>query len=340
MLTLPEPSVAPLRGGPGLRWGVLGPGGIAHDWVSTLHRNTDQRVIAVASRSMERSRAFADRHAIPHAFEGHEALLASADVDVVYVAAPHAQHRPLALAAIAAGKHVLIEKPMALDAIEAEQIAAAARAAGVFAMEAMWTRYLPQSDLIARLLADGALGDVRTVTADLGWRWEFATGDPRFDPMVGGGVMLDAGVYPLWFAHSILGSIDGVHAIGSIAPTTAEVEAVISLRSATGASASLTASATATTPGLAAVYGTTGSVLFDSSFVFPARLSVISDGREHEWVDDSGLAGRDGLAWQAAALAAYVAEGRMQSPLHSLDDSIAVLRVLDEVRRQIRSQAE
>lgn len=340
MLTLPEPSVVPLRGGPTLRWGVLGPGGIAQDWVSTVHRHTDQRVIAVASRSMERSRAFAARHRIPHAFEGYEALLASPEVDVVYVAAPHAQHRPLALAAIAAGKHVLIEKPMALDAEEAEEIAAAAKGAGVFAMEAMWTRYLPQSDLVARLLADGVVGDVRTVTADLGWRWEYAPGDARFDPMIGGGVMIDAGVYPLWFAHSILGPIDRIHAIGSVAPTSAEIEAIISLRSAAGATASLTASATTTTPGLAAVYGTSGSILFDSSFVFPARLRVIVDGREHEWADESGLVGRDGLAWQAAALAAYVADGRTQSPLHSLDDSIAVLRVLDEVRRQIRARAE
>ena len=91
MLTLPEPSVTPLRGGPTLRWGVLGPGGIAQDWVSTVHRHTDQRVVAVASRSSDRSQAFAVRHGIPHAFEGHEALLASPDVDVVYVAAPHAQ---------------------------------------------------------------------------------------------------------------------------------------------------------------------------------------------------------------------------------------------------------
>ncbi|UYO96170.1 Gfo/Idh/MocA family oxidoreductase [Microbacterium sp. M28] len=340
MLTLPEPSVTPLRGGPTLRWGVLGPGGIAQDWVSTVHRHTDQRVVAVASRSSDRSQAFAVRHGIPHAFEGHEALLASPDVDVVYVAAPHAQHRPLALAAIAAGKHVLIEKPMALDAQEAEEISQAAKAAGVFAMEAMWTRYLPQSDLVSRLLADGAVGEVRTVTADLGWRWEYSAGDPRFDPTIGGGVMIDAGVYPLWFAHSVLGPIDSVHAIGSVAPTTAEIEAVIALRSASGALASLSASATTTTPGLASVYGTTGSILFDSSFVFPARLRILSDGGEHEWADESGLAGRDGLAWQATALAAYVAEGRTQSPLHSLDDSIAVLRVLDDVRRQIRRHAE
>ncbi|PVE96852.1 Gfo/Idh/MocA family oxidoreductase [Microbacterium sp. TPD7012] len=338
MRSLPTTTVTPLRGGPVARWGVLGPGGIAEDWVSALHRHTDQRVLAVASRSADRSRAFAVRHGIPRPYEGHEALLQDPDVDVVYIAAPHAQHHPLALAAIAAGKHVLIEKPLALDAAQAAEIADAARSAGVFAMEAMWSRYLPQSQLIARLLAEGELGDVRLVTAHLGWRWRYDPADRNFDPAVGGGVMLDAGVYSLWFAHSVLGAATSVVARGTLAPTGVETEAVVLLENAEGVHAALSASSTVTTPGLAAIHGSSGSVHFDTSFVFPAALRIARGGDERRWRDESGLVGRDGLAWQATAVATYLAEGRMQSPLHSLDDSVAVMRALDEVRRQIGSR--
>lgn len=136
-ISVPLPRVTPLRGGPVLRWGVLGPGGIAEDWVSAVHRYTDQRVLAVASRSRERSDAFGERHGIPRRYEGYQGLLDDQEVDVVYISVPHAQHHPLALAAIAAGKNVLIEKPIALTAAQAEEIAQAATDAGVFAMEAM-----------------------------------------------------------------------------------------------------------------------------------------------------------------------------------------------------------
>lgn len=337
MISLPTPAIIPLRGGPVARWGVLGPGGIAEDWVSALHRHTDQRVLAVASRSADRSAAFAARHGIPRHYEGQDALLQDPDVDVVYIAAPHAQHHPLALATIAAGKHVLIEKPIALNAAQAEEIADAARAAGVFAMEAMWSRYLPQSHLVAQLLAEGELGDVRLATAHLGWQWEYEPADRNFDPAAGGGVMIDAGVYSLWFAHSVLGAATAVSARGSLAPTGVETEAVILLENERGAHAAVSASCTINTPGLAAVHGSTGSVLFETSFVFPAELRIARGGDEFRWRDESGLVGRDGLAWQAAAVAAYLAEGRTQSPLHSLDDSLAVMRTLDEVRRQIGS---
>lgn len=337
MIRLPEPAVTPLRGGPIARWGVLGPGGIAEDWVSALHRHTDQRVVAVASRSADRSEAFAARHGVPRHYEGHEAFLQDPDVDVVYISAPHAQHHPLALAAIEAGKHVLIEKPIALNVAQAEEIARAARAAGVFAMEAMWSRYLPQSDLIAQLLAAGELGDVRLATAHLGWQWRYDPADRNFDPAAGGGVMIDAGVYSLWFAHSVLGAASTVSARGALAPTGVETEAVILLENESGAHAAVSASCTVTTPGLAAVYGSSGSIRFESSFVFPAELSITVRRDEAHWNDRSGLIGRDGLAWQATALAAYIAEGRTESPVHSLDDSVAVMRSLDEVRRQIGS---
>jgi predicted dehydrogenase len=313
---------------------VLAPGEIAHDFVTTLHANTDQRVHAVASRSAARAAAFAATHGVPTSYDSYEKLVADPAVDVVYIASPHSEHRRLALLAISAGKHVLIEKPIALTAIEAAEIADAARAAHVFAMEALWTRYLPQSYVIKQLLEDAAIGEVKLVTVVLGWEWPFDPSSRGYDPALGGGAMLDAGVYSHWFAQFVLGEPTRIQAFGNLAPTGVDSDVVAALESTSGALAAVTTSIVANTPVLASVFGTEGSIQFDTPFVFPGSFRLLRNGDEAQFVDD-GPAGRSGLAWQAAALASYVAEGRTESPVHSLDDSIALMRTIDEVRRQV-----
>ena len=333
-MTLPAPRVTPLRGGPVLRWGVLAPGEIANDFVTTLHANTDQRVVAVGSRSAERAGAFAARHGIPRS-GNYDSVVNDPDVDVVYIASPHSEHRTLALLAIAAGKHVLVEKPIALTAEQAGEIAAAARAAGVFAMEALWSRYLPQADVVAQVLEQGAIGDVSLVTAVLGWRWPFDPASRGYDPALGGGAMLDAGVYSLWFSQFVLGEPTRIQASGNLAPTGVDSDTVVAIESASGALAAVTTSIVADTPVLAAVYGTEGSIQFDGMFVMPSSFRLVTASGTETFTDDSGLSGRAGLAWQAVALAQYVADGLTESPVHSLDDSIALMRTIDEVRRQV-----
>ena len=335
MRALPPPRITPLRGGPVLRWGVLAPGEIARDFVTTLHANTEQRAHAVASRSAERAANFAATHGIPRSYDSYEGLVADSGIDVVYVAAPHSEHRALALLAIAAGKHVLIEKPIAVTAAQAEEIAAAAASAGVFVMEAMWSRYLPQADVIAQLLEDGVLGDVRLVTVDLGWKFPFDQASRAFDPKLGGGAMLDAGVYSLWFSQFVVGAPTTVLATGSLASTGVDAQAAVAITSASGAQAAITTSILVDTPGLASIYGTDAGVKFDTGFVFPASFRLVTDGVELAWHDESGLTGRDGLAWEAVALAQFVADGRAQSPVHSLEQSVSLMRTIDEVRRQL-----
>ena len=335
MTILPAPRITPLRGGPVLRWGVLAPGEIANDFVTTLHANTDQRVHAVASRTAQRAVDFAAKHGIPRSYGSYAELVADADIDVVYIASPHSEHRSMALLAITAGKHVLVEKPIALSAEQAGEIAAAARAAGVFAMEAMWSRYLPQSDVIAQLLEQKVIGEVSLVTAILGWRWPFDATSRGYDPALGGGAMLDAGVYSLWFSQFVIGEPTRIQASGNLAPTGVDSDTVVAIESASGALAAVTTSIVADTPVLAAIYGTEGSIQFDSAFLFPASFRLVTKDGEQTFADESGLSGRGGLAWQAVALAQYVADGLTESPVHSLDDSIALMRTIDEVRRQI-----
>lgn len=331
----PAPTATPLRGGATLRWGILAPGGIAGDFAATVHANTDQRIVAVASRSSERGARFAQRHGIERVYDAYDQLVADPEVDIVYVAAPHSEHKTLGLLAIAAGKHVLIEKPIALSAAEAEEIAAAARAAGVLAAEAMWTRYLPQFDVLDQLLRRGDLGTIRLATADVGWQMT-AEAPPRFfDPAQGGGAALDMGVYGYWFAQFAIGRPERIQALGTMTATGVDDQSVVALSAADGRHASVTTSMAVTNSGLAAIHGTAGSVRFLEPFVFPARFVVQVGGEQHEWSDPSGLRLRDGLAWQTTALADLVRRGITDSPVHSLDDAISVLRTIDSVRSQL-----
>jgi predicted dehydrogenase len=324
-----------LRGGPRLRWGVVGPGFIADSFVSTVLANTDQRIAAVGSRSAERGAAFAARHGIERVYDSYEQLVSDPTVDVVYIATPQSEHRHLALLAVGAGKHVLIEKPITLTAAEAEDVAAAARSANVLAAEAMWTRYLPQFDVIDQILRRGDLGTVRLATADVGWQLG-SDAAPRFlDPEQGGGAALDMGVYGYWFAQFAIGHPQRVTAVGSTFAGGVDEQSVVAIEAADSRFAAVTTTMAVTNSGLAGIYGTSGSVQFADPFVFPARFAVESGGDRHEWQDTSGLAMRDGLAWQATAIADLIAHGLRDSPVHGLEDSIAVMRTIDAVRAQI-----
>ncbi|QRK12905.1 Gfo/Idh/MocA family oxidoreductase [Archangium violaceum] len=334
---LPEPDITPLRGGPVLRWGVLAPGRIAGEFVRTLHHNTDQRVHAVASRDPERARSFAAAYAIPRAYGSYTQLVEDPSIDIVYVASPHSEHKRQALLAIAAGKHVLVEKPMALNAAEAREIADAARAAGVFAMEAMWTRFLPQTVLIDRLLRDGVLGDIRLVTADFGVRFDFDPEGRIFNPALGGGALLDLAVYPIWFAHFVLGTPTRVLATGELARTGVDGQTALVLTNAMGAQALVHTTLFAHTPNEAAISGALARIQVETRFIAPGGFTLISHTSDARlrWADPSALRGGEGLAYQATAAAQHIADGLEESPLHPLERTIAVLETIDAARRQV-----
>ncbi len=334
--TFPNPSHVPLRGGATLRWGVLAPGAIADDWVRAVHRFTDQRVVAVASRSAERAEAFAARHGIPRSYGSYERLVADPGVDVVYIAAPHTEHRGLALLAIDAGKHVLIEKPLGVSAADAAEIVVAARAAGVFAMEAMWSRFLPQTTIIRRLIDDRVFDEVAGVAATFAGRFEYDPHSRAFDPALGGGSLLDLGVYTLWWAHFCLGRPDSVAATGELAPTGVDASARVVLGWGEEVSASSFTSMTVDLPITAMVAGSNGMRLEVEPFVGPGGFRIgRADGGNAHWEDESGMRWRDGLSYQAAAVAQHVADGLLEAPEHPLDASLDILGLIDEARRQL-----
>ncbi|MGI5423839.1 Gfo/Idh/MocA family protein [Streptomyces sp. CA-179760] len=337
---LPEPDLyLPGTGEPSLRWGIVGPGWIADEFAKAVRNHTAQRIVAVASRSLDRAASFATTHGIDLALGSTEQLLARPDVDVVYVATPQSSHLSIGLAAIAAGKHVLIEKPITVSADEAQTLADAARAAGVLVMEAMWSRYLPQTSVIRRLLADGVLGEIRVVLADHG---QAIPADPQHRlhrPELGGGALLDLGIYPVQFASMVLGTPTRVTAVGGMTKTGVDAYSTLVLSHARDAQSTLYTSILTRTPIAAVIAGSEATLSIDSVFFNPTSFTLSSLGDPSSpvltWSDPTDLRAFDGLSWEATALARFVGEGRTESPVHMLDENVSILATIDEARGQI-----
>ena len=332
--TLPTSRVPDPAEAPSLRWGILAPGWIADAFVRALAAHTTQRVVAAGSRSLDRAEAFAREHGIDRAYGSYAELVDDPEVDVVYVASPHSGHHAQALLAIAAGKHVLVEKAFTRNASEAAEVIDAARSAGVFAMEAMWARFQPAADVIRQLLADGGLGEVATVLADHGQYFDFNPAHRLFNPDLAGGAVLDLGVYPISFASLALGTPERIVAVGDLAPTGVDAQVSIVLTSGP-AHALLNATLLAKTPTTASISGSGGRVELSGSFYAPGTLTYTPLGRDSLVLEPGPIRRTGALAFEAAELARCVADGRTESPLLPLSETLAVMQTMDEVRRQI-----
>ena len=315
-----------------LRWGILGTGGIAHTFAEDL-RLTDSGVVgAVGSRSQDTADRFANQFGIEARHPSYEALVADPAVDAIYVATPHPSHRENAILALRAGKPVLVEKPFAMNAAEAAEIVAVAREEKLFAMEAMWTRFLPHIAQVREWLAAGALGELVTVTADHG-QW-FAE-DPAFRlfaPELGGGALLDLGIYPVSFASMILGTPNRIAAVVDPAFTGVDAQTSMVFGYANGAQAVLTCTLRAKSPTRAAIVGTDARIEIDGDFYAPASVTLLPRDGEPVRIE-STHEGR-GLRHQADEVARRLAAGDLESPLMSLDESIAIMETMDAVQAQ------
>jgi predicted dehydrogenase len=341
-LTLPAPTLPDPSSVPALRWGVIGTG-IADRWVNAIHTYTAQRAVAVTARDQEKTAAFAAAHGIEKVLPSVEALVGDPGVDAVYVSTPHPLHHAQALAAIAAGKHVLIEKPIAMSAAEAREITDAGRAAGVLVTEAMWTRYLPQTDILRQVVAAGVIGDVHLVTADFGFAVPYDPAHRIWDPALGGGALLDAGVYPISFAASVLGAPDRIVTEGDSGPGGVDVRADLLLSYPSGARALTSTSIVSSFPVRASVMGSAGRIDIGSPFFGPSSITVTQGSlwaaQSASWVEGRFPAVHDGLGYQATAFASYAGEGRTESPLHTHADIVGVMHVIDVARAAIASSA-
>ncbi|HYN74804.1 MAG TPA: Gfo/Idh/MocA family oxidoreductase [Candidatus Limnocylindria bacterium] len=315
-----------------VRWGIVGTGGIATAFVLDLELLPDAEVVAVGSRSQTSADAFGDAHDIGHRYSTYAELVADPEVDVVYVATPHPGHYAAALLAIEAGKAVLVEKPFMLNAREAEEVVAAARQQGTFLMEAMWTRFLPHVVEVRALLAAGAIGDVVSVVADHGQWFPEDASHRLFAPELGGGALLDLGVYPISFCSMVLGTPSRVTAAGTKAFTGVDAQTSLLLEHASGAHGVVTTTLAAATANTAVINGTAGRIEIARTFYAPSSYTVYDRVGQPE-LHTVPFAGH-GLRMQATEVGRCLRAGLTESPIMPLDETLAIMRTMDEARRQ------
>jgi predicted dehydrogenase len=312
-----------------LRWGILGTGGIADTFATDLRLTDSGVVAAVGSRSQESADRFAAKHDVERAHASYESLVADPEIDVVYVATPHPMHRDNAILALEAGRPVLVEKPFTMNAAEAREIVAVARDRELFAMEAMWTRFLPHVAVVREWLAEGALGEIVTVSADHG-QW-FAE-DPEFRlfaPALGGGALLDLGIYPVSFASMVLGTPNRIVSIGDPAFTGVDAQTSMLFGYESGAQAVLTCTLRAKSPTTASIVGTDARIEIDGDFYAPSSVRLIPRVGEPTSIT-STHEGR-GLRHQADEVARRLATGELESPLMSLDETVSIMETMETV---------
>lgn len=309
------------------RWGFVATGNIAGTVARDLALVDDGVRLAVASRSASRARAFADEHGFERAYGSYDELFADDDVDVVYVATPHAQHHTVVRAALEAGKPVLVEKAFTVSLAASRDLVGLARERELFCMEAMWTRFLPIVARLRDLVAEGAIGQVRSLRADLGFVRQFDPADRLWDPAQGGGALLDLGVYPVSFAQMLLGDPSSVAVAGALGPGDVDTGAGLLLGFPGGEVAQLMCSMTSAVEGSAQLVGTLGRIDVGPRFHHPETLVVHREGADPEVVEAPPV-GR-GYAHQLMEVQRALAAGETESPLMPLDDTLSVMAVLD-----------
>ena len=337
MTLLPTSRIPDPYDAPPLRWGVLAPGGIATSMARAMQRSS-QRILAVGSRTQSHADEFAARFGVERSYSSYEQLVSDPDVDAVYVASPHSAHHAQALLAIAAGKHVLVEKSFTRNAAEAREVVAAARAAKVACVEAMWPRFAPRYDIVRQILESGELGEIIAVDATHNRLITEKQAPRMYDPDRAGGALLDLGIYPVSFVSFALGTPSRVLAAGQLLPngvdrTIAAVET--GCADHPGAVATITTTMAAPSAVIASIAGTEGRIELDGSMFFygPGRVRLVRpDGTSVE-APEQGPSNHDALVYEACHMAHLVAEGATESPYMPLDETI--METMDEIRRQV-----
>lgn len=316
-----------------IRWGILATGWIAEQFVKDLIL-TGHAVTAVGSRSQASADRFAKAHGISTAHGSYEALVADPNVDIIYIATPHPQHIDAAKLALNAGKHILVEKAFTLNAAEAAEIVDLAAAKGLVVLEAMWTRFLPHMLRLRQVIADGTIGEVRSITAD---HRQKLPDDPKHrlnDLALGGGALLDLGIYPISFCWDILGKPAQILSAATFRETGADSQVATVFHYASGAIATTVSSSDSAGPNRACVVGTKGRIELDHVWYTPTTIRVYDSANTLLETFDGATAGR-GMQFQADEAERLIAAGLTAGTILPPSQSVEIMATLDEIRRQI-----
>jgi predicted dehydrogenase len=316
------------------RWGIIATGKIEHSFAADLSITAGAELVAVGSRSLDSARAFAGRYGAPRAYGSYEEVASDPDVDVVYVATPHAFHAENVRTCFAAGKAVLCEKALTLNAPDAVALVQEARDRGLFFMEAMWMRCNPTIRAVQDVVASGAIGHVTSVNADFGFVPLEPPGHRLFDPALGASALLDIGIYPLTFASLFLGEPAWIVSAGLLSDRGIDLSCSSVLSYDDGATANISCTLLAVTPSRASVSGTLGNVELPRRFHCPSTYTVTTAAGEEAL--ELELLG-NGYVHEIQEVQRCLTNGLTESPLVPLDDTVALMRQLDMIRHQIGS---
>jgi predicted dehydrogenase len=324
------------------KWGIIGPGKIARKFAAALPLAGNAKLHAVASRDGRRAEEFAREFNAARHYDSYEALAKDPDIDAVYIATPHAFHCEQAILCLNHGKPVLCEKPMALSQPQVRQMIEAARRNNTFLMEAMWTRFLPHMEKISKLISEGQLGEIQYIRADFGFAGPYHTGNRLFDLNLGGGSLLDIGIYPLFLCLFLLGEPQQILATGALAPTGADMSAHAILQYSTGASAVISSTFACQTSITAEIAGTGGIIQIPAAWYkndqFTLRRpapagSPASTVIEPETFQLEPMV--NGFEYEIRELMTSVDKGLIESPGMSHEFSLLLSGTMDEIRHQI-----
>lgn len=316
-----------------IQWGILGCGQIASVFVEALCELQDAELLAVGSRSLDKAKGFAERFGAERAYGSYGELAGDDDIDVVYIATPHPFHMENTLLFIETGRAVLCEKPLAVNAKQAREMIKAARAKGVFLMEAMWTRFIPAIVKLRQLVSDGVIGDVRVVQADFGYRFDFDPNHRVFDLALGGGALLDVGIYPVSLASMIFGrQPEAIAGLADIGKTGVDEQSAFVLRYSEGELAVLYCASRTETLGEAFIMGTEGIIKVEYPFWRSKCLTIRRNGKDFEVVEMPFECNK--FCFEAEHVQECLREGKKQSDIMTLDESVAIMETMDKIRGQ------
>jgi predicted dehydrogenase len=319
-----------------IRWGILSTGAIARQFAQGLTSVPDAELVAVGSRTQAAADRFGDAFRVPRRHASYRAVAEDPDVDVVYIGTPHNLHCENTLMCLEAGKPVLCEKPFAINAAQAERMVALARSKRLFLMEALWTRYLPAMIELRRLLAAGTIGPIRMIEADFGFRPEYDPLGRLYNPDLGGGALLDIGIYPISLTAMLLGLPARMTAIAELGRTGVDERSAVVLAYPGGELAVLTFSLTTDMPSEILVLGIEGWIRVHGPIYRPEKLTVslkAAAGARTERVLPLPVTG-NGYNYEAAEVMRRLREGALESPGMTLDESLAIMRLMDAIRAQ------
>lgn len=312
------------------RWGVLGFGNIANRFADGLGAIPDATLHAIGSRAKEKADEAGRKYGVKRTYGSYQELVDDPEVDAVYVATPHSGHKDACLLSIRAGKPVLCEKPFSINAEEAMEVVSEARDRKVFAMEAMWTRFFPLVAQIKRILAEGQIGTPFIFTGDFGFRAGFNKAGRLFNPDLGGGALLDVGVYPISFSSALFGTPSSVAGVATLGQTGVDEVTGITLGHDSGVISVIYTAVRVNTPQEAVILGTQGRIRVHSPFWVPTKMSLSLEGKPEE-ITELPLEG-NGYNYQAVEVARCVRNGLLESPILPLDETIAVMKTMDTLR--------